>query len=166
MPLFLYGSGVVRIGRTQRAHVRGHLAQQLPVRAGQDQRRQVLDGLVHAQIDPVGQIELYGMRIAQREAGDPALDFTAIPDSENLKLTREPGGDPLNRVGGQRPRQAVQRGPVVAFAHDFERAVLLTQRDARRYRNRLLALGSFHQKLIADSELDSLRQRYRLFSNS
>src|ERR1700730_4402934 len=61
---------LVRIRRTQGAHVRRHLAQQLPVAAGQNQRSEVVHRLFDLHIDAIGKVELDGMRVPQSKRGD------------------------------------------------------------------------------------------------
>jgi len=55
---------------------------------------------------------------------------------------------------------------IVAVAENFEDPAALTHSDPRGNRNGLLSLGSFHGKLVADRELDALRHRDELFSDS
>src|SRR5882724_3041746 len=61
---------LVGIRRTQRAHVGGDLPQKLAIRTRQHQVRLFVD--LH--VDPVRQIKLDGVRIAQSEGGDAAFD--------------------------------------------------------------------------------------------
>jgi hypothetical protein len=53
----------------------------------------------------------------------------------------------------------VQRGLIVAVPLQFENAIGLAERDPRRDRDSLLALGTFHQQLLADGDLHALGQR-------
>src|SRR5579864_6555430 len=79
---------LVGIRRTQGAHVGRHLAQQLPVAAGQNQRRKVVHRLVDLHIDAIGEIELDGMRVSQGKRRDAPLDVALVSDAENLQLPR------------------------------------------------------------------------------
>src|SRR4051794_30714970 len=106
------------------------------------------------------------MRVAQRERGDLSLDVGAIPDADDVQLADESGADALHRVGGQRPRQSVQRRMLVAGALDFQLARALLERDAGRDRHGKRALRSADFQMIADRYLDARGQRYRLFTNS
>ena len=65
----------------------------------------------------------------------------------DVQLARESGRNTLHRVGGQRARQPVQRGLIVAIALKLDDPVFLRQRDARRHRNGLLALRPFDRQL-------------------
>src|SRR5579864_8143660 len=154
---------LVRIGRTQRAHIRGHLAQQLAIRTRQHQMRLLID----FEIDSVRQIEFDGVRITQREGRDAALHVATVADADDIQLAREAAGDALHRIRGQRARQPMQRGEFIAIALQFKRPVLLRERHARRHRNALLALGAFDVQLsAADLDLYALRQRNRFFAYS
>src|SRR5580704_3847292 len=80
---------LVRIRRTQGAHVRRHLAQQLPVAAGQNQRREVIHRLFDFHIDALGKIELDRMRVPQGKRSDASFDVSLVSDAEQLQLPRE-----------------------------------------------------------------------------
>src|SRR5689334_11683355 len=157
---------LVRIRRTQGAHVGGYLAQKLAVAAGQNQRRKITRGLLDLHIDTVGQIKLDGVRVAEVERGDAALHFALIANSENLQFAREARGHAIYGIRGQGARQTMQGSVLVAIANDFQVSVRLPDSDSGRNRNGLLALGPFHQQLIADGELYALGNRYWFFSNS
>ena len=138
---------LVRIGRAQRADIGRHLAQHLLVVAGQHQVRLLVD----LQIDAVGQQNFDGVRIAERERRDLALDVGAVADADDVELARESGRDALHGIGGQRARQPVQRGVLIGC----RARVRACRRPARRVmpcgnRNRQLALGTFHLQLFAD----------------
>ncbi len=81
--------------------------------------------LIDLEIHAVGQQDLDGVRIAQREGGDLALDVGAVADADDIQLPGESGRNALHRVGGQRARQPVQRRVIVGVALEFEPAVRL-----------------------------------------
>ena len=47
------------------------------------------------------------------------FDVGAIADAHDIELAGEAGGDAVDGVGGERPREPVQRGLLVAFAREL-----------------------------------------------
>src|SRR5579859_8039132 len=68
---------LIRIGRTQRADIRGDLPHQLLVVTTQDEMCLLID----LQVDALGQQHFDRMRIAQRECRNFAFDVGAVSDA-------------------------------------------------------------------------------------
>ena len=111
LPGIAHALVLVRIGRPQRAHLRRHLAQNLPVGARQHQDGVCLSTFIST---PSGQIKLNRVRITQREDGDAPLHVATVADADNVQLPRKPGRHALHRVCRQRPRQPMQRGLILS----------------------------------------------------
>src|SRR6266849_4173627 len=88
---------LVWIGRAQRTHVRGNLADLSLVRAADDEVRL----LFHRHLNPFRNRKLDGMRLSERECNHFALQLRAIADANDVQLLLEAGGDAMNGVGHQ-----------------------------------------------------------------
>ncbi len=95
--------------------------------------------LVDLQVHTVRQQNFDRMRVAQHERGDLAFDVGAVAGAHNVQLPHETGRHALNGVGGQRPRQPVQRGELVAVPLDIQDTVRLLEAHSGRNRHRQLA---------------------------
>ena len=106
------------------------------------------------------------MRIAQRERRNLALHIGAVSGADDIQLARESGRHALHGIRGQRARQAVQRGVLVAIANDFESAVLLLERDSLPESEPSACPWALPPAAVADVDLHAFRQRDWLFSYS
>src|SRR5215207_4529107 len=108
----------------------GDLADLLLARALHDDAR----GLRHLELDALRRLDRHGMRVAERELEVAALELGAIADALDLERLREAGGDALDHVGDQRPRETVQRAMLGAVGRprDEQLAVLLLHLDDAR----------------------------------
>ena len=145
-----------------RPNIRRHLAHKLAVVPAQHQVRLLIDLEIYA----IGQQDLDGMRVTQRESRDLALDIGTVADADDIEFTNESGRNALHRIGGERAGQSVQRRVIVGVAHEVEPAILLYDLDAGGNRHSERALGSRDLQLLADLHLHAARQRDRFFSNS
>src|SRR5215470_3565496 len=102
---------LVRIGRTQSTHISGNLSHSLAIDSADGQPRLLgIDG--HG--DAIGQRELDGMRIAQREYHRVlALQFRAIADADDFQFLGPAFGHTVYSVVDQRADKPVNRGPLV-----------------------------------------------------
>src|SRR5579863_2451990 len=121
---------------------------------------------VDLHVDPIRQIELDRVGIAERKRRDASLDITAVPDADDVQFPCETGRDALDGIGRQGARQPMQSSLILTVALELEDPVLLEQRNAGRNGNGLLALGPFDQQLVADGYLDAFGQRNRFISYS
>ena len=135
---------LVRIRRTQGAHVRRHLAEQSAGLAASGPGGCLL---VDLHVDAIGQKELDRMRIAQSEGRDPALDVGAVSDADDVQFAVNPRRDTLNGVGGERAGQSVQRGVLSLSRRTSSMPSVCWILNARRNRDRLLTLGPFYLQL-------------------
>ena len=96
---------LVRIGRTQRAKIRGHLADLRLVRAADDDVRLLIDG----NLNSLGNRKLDGVGLAESEGDDFALKLGAIADADDVEIFLEALGDAMNGVGQERAGEAMER---------------------------------------------------------
>src|SRR5258708_30637164 len=74
--------------------------------------------------------KLDGMRLAEREIDDFTFELRAVADADNVHILLKSGSDAMNRIGHQRPRQAVQRAMLFGGPFHVQHAVLLFKADA------------------------------------
>src|ERR1700738_1412511 len=96
---------LVRVGRTQRANVRGSLANLALVRAADHDVRL----LVHRDLNAFGNFELDGMRLAERESHGFAFELCAVADADNIEILLGALRDTVNRIGDESASEPVQR---------------------------------------------------------
>src|SRR4029077_545130 len=131
---------LVGVGRTQGANVRSYLADLTFVRAADNQMRLLVDGNLNA----LGNLELDGMRFAERESNRFAFELRAVSDAHDVQIFLEALRDTVHRVGDQRPGEPVQRAMLFGGALGDERAVFLLEGDAEGHTHCELALGALH----------------------
>src|SRR5580700_749813 len=136
---------LVRIGRTQRAKIRGHLSDFALVRAADDDVRL----LVHGDLNSFGNRELDRVGFAERERHDLALQLSAVTDANDVQILLEAKRYAVNGVGDQGARKTVKRAVIFGVAMRREHAIFLFKGDAVRQRNSELALGALHVNLAA-----------------
>ena len=75
-----------------------------------------------SKVIPAGAAKLHGMAETELQLEIGALEDRPIADPDDVELSAETLGDPLDHVGEQRPRQAVQRPalPLIVSAGDGE----------------------------------------------
>src|SRR5260370_6114966 len=88
----------VGVGRTQRANVRGHLADLPLVRATDHEVRLFVDRDLNA----LGNLELDGMRLAERESNRFAFQLRAVSDTDDVQILLEASRDALHLRGDDR----------------------------------------------------------------
>src|SRR5258707_11393162 len=96
---------LVGVGRTQRANVRGHLADLPLVRAADHEVRLLVDRDLNA----LGNLELDGMRLAERESNRFAFQLRAVSDTNDVQVLLEALRDAVHRVGDKRAGESGQR---------------------------------------------------------
>src|SRR2546421_7141550 len=131
---------LVGVGRTQRAHIRGNLADLAFVRAAHDDVRLLLDGDLNA----FRNRKFNRVRLAEREGNQFALQLGAIADAHDVELFLETGGHAVNGVGNQRAREAMKGAVLFGRAKGSQHAILLFKGDALRDREGELALRPLH----------------------
>src|SRR5260370_14990306 len=117
---------LVGVGRTQRANVRGHLAILALVCAADHNVRL----LVHGDLNALGNLELDGMRLAERESNCFAFQLRAVSDAHDVQILLEALRDAVHRVGDERASQPVQRAMIFSGALGDEHAVFLLEGNA------------------------------------
>src|SRR5579859_3377278 len=135
----------VRIGRTQRAKIRGHLPDFALVRAAHDDVRL----FVHGDLNAFGNRKLDGMRFAERESHHFALELRAVADAHDVQILFEALRNALHGVGDKRAGQPVQRAMVLGFTRGGKHAVFLLELDAVRHRDNEFAFRPLHVHLAA-----------------
>src|SRR5579864_2283408 len=85
---------LVRIRRTQRAHVGGNLPDQALISTSNRDVRLLLDSNLY----PLRNRELDRMRIAEREDDRFAFDFSAVTNADDVELFLESLCDALDRI--------------------------------------------------------------------
>src|SRR5918997_2836801 len=120
----------------------GDLADLLLARALDDHAR----GLGHLELDALGRLDRHGMRVAERQLQVAALELRAVADALDLERLREAGGDALDHVRDQRPRETVQRAVLRAVGRprDEQLTVLLLDVDHARLALLEVAAGTGH----------------------
>src|SRR5712664_127277 len=112
---------LVRIGRTQRAHVRGNLADLAFVRTAHDDVRL----LFHGDLDSFRNGKINRVRLAEREGNGLALQLRAIADAHDVELFFEARRHAMHGVGDQRASEAVKGAVLFRRAKSGQHAVLL-----------------------------------------
>src|ERR1700687_219341 len=147
---------LVRIGRTQRANVRGHLANLAFIRAADNEVRL----LVHGDLNALGNLKFDGMRLTERERNGFALQLRAVAYTHDVELFFETLRDPVHRVGDEGASESMQRAMLFRSALGAEHAVLLLEGDAVRHTHGKLALGALHFDFpILQGDFHALRNR-------
>src|SRR6266849_4759125 len=136
---------LIRIGRAQRTHVRGNLADLSLVRAADNEVRLLL----HRHLDAFRNRKLDGMRLSERESNHFALQLRAIADADDIQLFLETGGDAMNGVGHQRARESMQSAVLFGGALGGQHSVLLFERDPQWNREGKFAFRPLHVDLAA-----------------
>src|SRR6266566_382790 len=131
---------LVGVGRTQRAHIRGNLADLAFVRAAHDDVRLLLDGDLNA----FRNRKFNRVRLAEREGNHFALQLGAVADAHDVELFLEARGHAVNVIGNQRAREAVKGAVLFGRTKGGEHAVLLFKADPLRDREGELALRPLH----------------------
>src|SRR6266849_9009831 len=88
---------LVRVGRTQRAHIRGNLADLAFVRAAHDDVRL----LFHGDLNAFRNRKINRVRLAERKGNRLALQLRAIADAHDVELLLEARRHSLHGVGDQ-----------------------------------------------------------------
>src|SRR5260370_5167220 len=127
---------LVRVGRTERAHVRGNLADLALVRAAYDDVRL----LFHRNLNAFRNRKFNRVRLAEREGNHLALQLGAIADAHDVELLLEARRHPMHGVGNQRASEAVKSAVLFRRAKGGQHAVLLFEGDAMRDREGKRAL--------------------------
>src|SRR5229473_373054 len=131
---------LVRIGRTQRAHVSSNLADLAFVRSAHNDVRL----LFHGDLNAFRNRKINRVRLAEREGNRLALQLGAIADAHDVELFLETRGHAQHGVGDQRAREAVKSAVLFRRAKSGQHAVLLFKGDALRDREGELALRPLH----------------------
>src|ERR1700738_470002 len=147
---------LVGVGRAQRANIRGHLADLPLVRAADHEMRLLVDRDLNA----LGNLELDGMRFAERESNRFALELRAVANADDVQVLLETLRDAVHRVGDERASQPVQRAMIFRGALGDEHAVFLLEGDAVGHTHGELALGALHFDFpILQGDFHALRKR-------
>src|SRR5271157_11372 len=136
---------LVRVWRTQRANVRGHLADLRLVRAAHHDVRLLFDRNLNA----IGNGKLDGVGLAEGESHGLAFQLGAIADAHDVEILLEALGDAMNGVGQKRARQPVQCAILFIIADRRQHAVLLLEPDLPRHKHEEFPLGALHFHLAA-----------------
>src|SRR6266404_3021726 len=129
---------LVRVGRTQRANVRSNLADLALVRAADHD----VGLLVHRDLNAFRNLELDGVRLAEREGDSFALELSAIADAYDVQIFLETLRDTVNRIGDESASEPMQRAMIFRSALGEQHAVFLLEGDAVRHTHIELALGA------------------------
>src|SRR6266849_4161809 len=147
---------LIAVGRPQGANVGSHLANLAFVRATDNQMRLLVDGNLNA----LGNLELDGMRFAERESNGFAFELRAVADAHDVQILLEALRDAVHRVGDQRAGEPVQRAMLFGGALGDEHAVFLLEGDAEGHTYGELALGALHFDFpILQRNFHALRNR-------
>src|SRR5260221_12399526 len=147
---------LVGVGRTQRANVRGHLADLPFVRAADHDVRLLVD----RDLNTLGNLKLDGMRLAERESNRFALQLRTVADADDVQVLLEALRDAVHRVGEQRASKPVQRPMIFGGALGDEHAVFLLEGDAVGHTDGELALGALHFDFpVLQGDFHALRNR-------
>src|SRR6266404_1898676 len=117
---------LVRIRRTQRTNVRSYLAKLALVRAADHDVRL----LVHRDLNASRNLELDGMRLAERESNGFALEFRAVANAHEVEILLEALRDAVNRIRDESACEPMQRAMVFRGAFGEQHAVFLFEGDA------------------------------------
>ena len=98
------------------------------------------------------------MRIAKRKHRDLALHVGAVTRSDNIELACKPGGNTLDRICRQRPRQSMKRGKLVAFANEFRWSSFCSILIPAGMGTAVYP-SALRPQVFADIDLDALGQR-------
>src|SRR5580704_690848 len=154
---------LVRVGRTQRAQIRGNLADLALIGAGHGHVRLLFD----RDRDSYRNRKFDRVRIAEREHHVLALYFSAVTNADDIEVFLEAGRYAGDGVGNQRARKAVQRALIVRRTLRIENAVLLLEADAGRQRHIELALRALNFHFVGlDVDLHARGHRDDFVSNS
>src|SRR3954470_20375917 len=156
---------LVRVRHAQPADLRGHLADELLVDAGDLQllRRLGREG------DARRRIDLHRVAEAEAQVQLLALDHGAVAGARDLEITSVPRRHADDHVREQRAGQAVERarGLLVVRARHDERAIFALHRDVRVERLRELALRTLHlHRAAIDLHIDARRHFDRQTTNT
>src|SRR5690348_5302320 len=161
----LHALTLVRLGRTEAAQLRRHLADLLLVDAGDDDlgrlRRRDRDALRDRIVDVVREAELQVELLA--------LDRSAIADAGVLELLLEALGDAGDQVVHQRARGApLREGPLALGTRlDLDRALVEADRHVVVQHDLKRALGALHlDRLPFHVGGDAGRDGYGTFSDT
>src|ERR1700676_2291347 len=147
---------LVGIGRTQRANVRGHLADLPLVRATDHDVRL----FVHRDLNAFGNLEFDRVRFAEREGHQFAFELRAIADAHDVQILLEALRHAVHRVGHQRARESMQRAMLFGGALGEQHPIFLLESDAERHTDVQLALGALDFDLAAlQRDFHALRDR-------
>src|SRR6266446_8108806 len=131
---------LVGVGRTQRANIRGHLANLALVRAADHEMGLFVDRDLNA----FGNLEFDGVGLAEREGYRFAFELRAVADPHDVEFFLETLRDAVNGVGDERASQAMQRALFFSGALGAEDAVFLLKGDAERNSDSEFAFGPLH----------------------
>src|SRR6266704_5739157 len=112
---------LVGVGRTQRAHIRGNLADLAFVRAAHDDVRL----LFHRNLNAFRNREFDWMGLAKREGNLFALQLSAIAHAHDVEFFLEARGHTMHGVGDQRASKTVQRAVIFRRARGGQHAIFL-----------------------------------------
>src|SRR3984893_985098 len=147
---------LIRVGRTQRANVRGHLANLPFVRAADNDMRLLVDRDLNA----LGNFELDGMRLAEREGNGFAFELRAVADPDDVQVLLEALRDAVHGIGDESAGEPVQRAMIFRGALGDEHAVFLLEGNAVGHTHGELALGALHFDFpILQRDFHALRKR-------
>src|ERR1700722_13516614 len=133
----------VGLRRTESANLGRRLPHRLLVRTGQDDDCSLgISG--NLAFDPLRKGEGDGMREAERQVEDLALELRAVAGADQLQRSRVPLGDALHHAADQGPGQSLVAGTVTTrdYRRDQHRSAVDLGRDARRKRALEGALGA------------------------
>src|SRR5258706_2039094 len=89
---------LVRIGRTQRANVRSYLAYLAFIRSADHD----VGLLVHRDLNAFGNLELDGVRLAEREGDRFTFELGAVTDAHDVEILLEALRNTVNRIRDER----------------------------------------------------------------
>src|ERR1700687_619688 len=146
----------VGVGRAQGANVRSHVATLAFARAADHQVGLFVDRNLNA----FGNLELDGMRLAEREGNDFTFELRAVSDAHDVQILLEALRDAVHRVGDERTGQPMQRAMLFGGALGNEHAVFLLETDAEGHTHGELAFGALHFYVpVLQRDFHALRNR-------
>src|SRR5207237_1820982 len=95
---------LVGVRLAERADVGRHLPHELPVYAGHGEVRLLVD----RHVDPAGDVEHHGMRVAEREVHLLAFHFGAVPDADDVEVLAEALRHAADGICDEAAREAVE----------------------------------------------------------
>jgi hypothetical protein len=128
-----------------------------------------VDVSIHADIDPLGNGILNGVRIPKCQGQVPPLDLGPVSDSHDLKAFSKALCHPDHEIGDEGSGQTVQGSnpPLFIAPADTELTILQAHQDPLRDPKLEDPLGSLHSEEIAlQLDPNALRDGYGQLSNS